>query len=121
MDGDIGIVESIVVVEDANQPMYNLTVDEAHTFFIGDGEWLVHNTCKIRRVDWDDTGLSAFARAYRRNNPNYSPGTNIVVYRYIVGNRTEIKAFPMRPNRNQQDGNDWTFHAEQYGWAQLEV
>jgi hypothetical protein len=24
--------------------MYNLTVDEAHTFFVGDGQWLVHNT-----------------------------------------------------------------------------
>jgi filamentous hemagglutinin len=26
--------------------MYNLTVDEVHTFFIGDGEWLVHNCAK---------------------------------------------------------------------------
>lgn len=26
--------------------MYNLTVAEAHTFFVGDGQWLVHNiTC----------------------------------------------------------------------------
>ena len=24
--------------------MYNLTVDEAHTFFVGDGQWLVHNS-----------------------------------------------------------------------------
>jgi hypothetical protein len=23
--------------------MYNLTVNQAHTFFVGDGEWLVHN------------------------------------------------------------------------------
>jgi hypothetical protein len=23
--------------------MYNLTVDEAHTFFVGDEQWLVHN------------------------------------------------------------------------------
>ena len=27
------------------QPMYNLTVVEAHTFFVGDGQWLVHNQC----------------------------------------------------------------------------
>ena len=28
------------------QEMYNLTVDTAHTFFVGDGQWLVHNnTC----------------------------------------------------------------------------
>jgi hypothetical protein len=27
------------------QPMYNLTVDEAHTFYVGEGQWLVHNAC----------------------------------------------------------------------------
>ncbi|MBK8138626.1 MAG: hypothetical protein IPK52_22910 [Chloroflexi bacterium] len=42
LDGN-GTVESIAVVVDS-QPMYNLTVDEAHTFFVGDGDWLVHNT-----------------------------------------------------------------------------
>jgi hypothetical protein len=25
--------------------MYNLTVDDAHTFFVGEQSWLVHNTC----------------------------------------------------------------------------
>jgi hypothetical protein len=28
------------------QEMYNLTVDTAHTFFVGEGQWLVHNTCR---------------------------------------------------------------------------
>ncbi len=46
LDGN-GTVESIAVVVDP-QPMYNLTVDEAHTFFVGDGDWLVHNTCDLR-------------------------------------------------------------------------
>jgi HNH/Endo VII superfamily toxin with a SHH signature len=28
--------------------MYNLTVDGAHTFFVGDGQWLVHNaSCDV--------------------------------------------------------------------------
>lgn len=35
--------------------MYNLTVDEAHTFFVGEGEWLVHNT---------DGCLIGFAKGY---------------------------------------------------------
>lgn len=26
------------------QMMYNLTVDTAHTFFVGEGEWLAHNS-----------------------------------------------------------------------------
>jgi RHS repeat-associated protein len=29
------------------QEMYNLTVDTAHTFFVGEGQWLVHNTCPL--------------------------------------------------------------------------
>ncbi len=28
--------------------MYNPTVDEAHNFYVGDGQWLVHNTCHLR-------------------------------------------------------------------------
>jgi hypothetical protein len=27
--------------------MYNLSVDVAHTFFVGDGQWLVHNASPI--------------------------------------------------------------------------
>jgi hypothetical protein len=28
--------------------MYNLTVAVAHTFFVGDQQWLVHNSCALR-------------------------------------------------------------------------
>jgi RHS repeat-associated protein len=47
LDGDYGTVEAVAVIEDADQRMYNLTVDEAHTFFVGDGDWLVHNEGRI--------------------------------------------------------------------------
>jgi RHS repeat-associated protein len=30
------------------QEMYNLTVDTAHTYFVGEGQWLVHNSCGDR-------------------------------------------------------------------------
>src|SRR5690606_19283592 len=43
-DGTVGFVESLEVAVEPTE-MYNLTVDEAHTFFVGDGQWLVHNTC----------------------------------------------------------------------------
>ncbi|MCQ3938097.1 MAG: hypothetical protein DPW18_13765 [Chloroflexi bacterium] len=43
-DGTTGIVWLKWNVEKA-QEMYNLTVDTAHTFFVGEGQWLVHNTC----------------------------------------------------------------------------
>jgi hypothetical protein len=37
--------------------MYNLTVDTAHTFYVGEGQWLVHNACRpvdMRKIDWSD-------------------------------------------------------------------
>ncbi len=37
-----GTVTSIERIEQT-QTMYNLTVDTAHTFFVGEGQWLVHN------------------------------------------------------------------------------
>lgn len=27
--------------------MYNFTVATAHTYFVGDGQWLVHNSCPV--------------------------------------------------------------------------
>jgi RHS repeat-associated protein len=41
-DGGYGAVESLRVVREP-QRMYNLSVAGAHTFFVGDGQWLVHN------------------------------------------------------------------------------
>ena len=41
-DGTTGMVQAVVVVQ-RSQPMYNLTVAVAHTFFVGDQQWLVHN------------------------------------------------------------------------------
>jgi hypothetical protein len=43
-DGSYGIVEAISFVY-RRQGMYNLTVEGAHTYFVGDGQWLVHNHC----------------------------------------------------------------------------
>ena len=41
-DGTTGMVQAVVVVQ-RRLPMYNLAVAEAHTFFVGNGQWLVHN------------------------------------------------------------------------------
>jgi len=43
-DGGAGIVESATTVT-RTELMWSLTVDVAHTFFVGGGEWLVHNAC----------------------------------------------------------------------------
>ncbi len=42
LDGGYGEVRSVRSVQH-QQRMYNLTVETAHTFYVGDGEWLVHN------------------------------------------------------------------------------
>jgi hypothetical protein len=44
ISGEWGRVEAVSVSHDP-QLMYNLTVDDAHTFFVGEQAWLVHNPC----------------------------------------------------------------------------
>ncbi len=53
-DGDPGVIET-VQFSDAPARMYNLTVEDAHTFYVGVGQWLVHNdSCPIRGARWDE-------------------------------------------------------------------
>ena len=59
------------------QVMYNLTVAEAHTFFVGDGQWLVHNHCGLRDAS---KGLKAL----------FADGT--VRGRSIIGIRSTLRA-----------------------------
>ena len=58
--GGTGLVRKAVTLEKP-QVMYNLTVDKAHTFFVGDGQWLVHNC-----PDLDDTTISNKYSIYSR-------------------------------------------------------
>lgn len=55
-DGTSGVVQAVAVVQ-IPQRMYNLTVDVAHTFFVGQQQWLVHNSCfrgpAAKGFDWN--------------------------------------------------------------------
>jgi len=42
LDGTAGVVQSMLLVTQPER-MYNLGVADAHTFFVGDDQWLVHN------------------------------------------------------------------------------
>jgi hypothetical protein len=44
------------------QVMYNLTVEEAHTYFVGIGQWLVHNACSrvLRRNLAEDANVKVW-------------------------------------------------------------
>jgi hypothetical protein len=46
LDGSWGAVTALEF-EQRTQTMYNLTVAVAHTFYVGEGQWLVHNWCGI--------------------------------------------------------------------------
>lgn len=41
IDGEFGSVDSIAVVKGEYQPVYNLMVEKAYTFYVGKGAWLV--------------------------------------------------------------------------------
>jgi hypothetical protein len=83
-DGDHGVVETVTVV-DQPQPMYNLTVDTAHTFFVGEGQWLVHNVCRwLSGADRStrSLGVDLADRAknyYRLLSPKQRGGATIAV------------------------------------------
>ena len=61
-DGTSGVVQSVAVAP-VPQRMYNLTVAEAHTFFVGDGQWLVHN-CEnlVKLVEQDGDIVELLAK-----------------------------------------------------------
>ncbi|WP_082688971.1 polymorphic toxin-type HINT domain-containing protein [Deinococcus actinosclerus] len=42
-DGTTGLVANVTTVEQTRE-MFNLTVSEAHTYYVGQDGWLVHNT-----------------------------------------------------------------------------
>ncbi|HPH98642.1 MAG TPA: polymorphic toxin-type HINT domain-containing protein [Anaerolineaceae bacterium] len=49
-DGTNGIIQEISFIS-SHAVMYNLSVDQAHTFFVGDGQWLVHNKCAVQMYE----------------------------------------------------------------------
>ncbi|MCE9647408.1 MAG: hypothetical protein K8S20_15550 [Chloroflexi bacterium] len=78
-DGGTGEVEQ-VTTEQTTAEMYNLTVDEAHTFTVGHGQWLVHNTCDFRRIAYGSDELSRAAQQFRIDFGLHGSGTNIAVF-----------------------------------------
>ncbi len=76
----IALVVQSIVVEAAPQMMYNLTVAVAHTFFVGDGEWLVHNSCSVAFHFYHGTNSfnaskirSGIDLSYGRGGLNFDP------------------------------------------------
>ncbi|NJL55703.1 hypothetical protein HC928_11230 [bacterium] len=61
--GTSGAVEALIPTDRA-QRMHNLEVDAAHTYFVGAGQWVVHN-CDLSRVE---TELRRIATTHPSNS-----------------------------------------------------
>ena len=85
-DGSYGIVEASKTVE-RSQKMYDLTVDTAHTFFVGSDKWLVHNAqrCAVTKVSFGSTDISEEAAIYRMTN-KVGSGRNVAVFEFTHSN-----------------------------------
>ena len=121
-DGSIGMVRAIVTLHDPEE-MYNLTVAVAHTFFVGDEQWLVHNACgptlsyqskydksgRLKSVnatldpDAVGTGTTQEAREFVRSLGKNTDDAGHAIGRQLggLGGRTSGNVFPQAPNINR--------------------
>lgn len=70
----LGIVQDVTTIYQT-QTMYNLSVDTAHTYFVGEQQWLVHNDCswKINAGDLGIVGeLDQFDVTFTLRDDSYS-------------------------------------------------
>jgi hypothetical protein len=84
-DGGSGMVTAVATAQ-RPQLMYNLTVDVAHTFFVGDGQWLVHNTCKPVQPHPNARSSANLNHVYEITMTDNTTGVTSV-YKYGVSNR----------------------------------
>ncbi|MEM7345220.1 MAG: polymorphic toxin-type HINT domain-containing protein, partial [Chloroflexota bacterium] len=81
-DGRTGVVEGVEFIEQP-QMMYNLTVAEAHTYFVGDGEWLVHNS-NCGQVLYDLARSQNYRGVFFANNSSLREfSSSIIVHHQI--------------------------------------
>jgi len=80
-DGSSGKVEK-ASIEETTREMYNLTVADAHTYYVGDGQWLVHNACPPRIINKKFAGET------------YYPSNPLLRLKYPNGVQFNSSGFP---------------------------
>jgi hypothetical protein len=90
-----GTVEAITFTA-TPQTMYNFTVAAAHTYFVGDGQWLVHNQCpgSLRNVgDLNQKSLQVAEQDIQAAGFTYHNTTSggYIQYRHADGARIWIR------------------------------
>ncbi len=124
LDGGYGEVVEVRSVQH-QQRMYNLTVEEVHTFFVGDGEWLVHNAernpinCGFagKVFEMKDSALKAKypngVRFTPDGYPDFSPYAIATVKIRMAGNRTTDFALANeKANLKPPRGYTWHHHQD---------
>ena len=114
-DGTTGVVEG-VVYHARPQMMYNMTVATAHTYFVGDGQWLVHNSCPILAgIKWPSgiENISEFGRDVIKWGTGAEDATNLF-------NQISFDSKYIRELAEQGVTSDIAYNvADWYHWAQL--
>jgi len=62
--GTTGVVANVTTLQQT-QEMFNLTVDEAHTFYVGQDGWLVHNASKPALTATERSVLAEATRFFK--------------------------------------------------------
>jgi hypothetical protein len=113
LNGNYGLVQSVEIVQ-REQAMYNLSVAEAHTFFVGGGEWLVHNdgcgdrlpfykggkTQGILDTGTDEIDLISGRPTGERKLPPNAPGSKL-----IIADHVEAQASAIMRNRGLMEAD----------------
>lgn len=112
-DGRYGVVTAVARVAQP-QPLVNLSVAEAHTFFVGEAGWLVHNAIKWPKggLALGLTRLGALAQWAGRNDACTLFESKIVSDPVGTGLNDWTKFLPDRLNHAAQAGVQVHFHLD---------
>jgi hypothetical protein len=102
-EGSYAVVEGIRLERRAER-MFNLTVDEAHTFFVGEQQLLVHNTCGVPQAAYDTL---SFLDAHNYSPPpNYSGGRVFGNWNGALPAGGDYREYDIYPNMGGNRGSE---------------
>ncbi len=96
----VGAIQSMrdgIAIVAQVQTMYDLTVEEAHTFAVGEGQWVVHNAngCNVPRYALGNLGDSDVVRTHNLETLDlYNPGKATVFSSVYDLNSSRWVGFP---------------------------
>ena len=97
IDNQVKFIEEITLITHQNPiTVYNFTVENDHTYFVGEGSVLVHNTCDIFKNARNSAGKTAKAdalddivagRNYKKWGLNPSNADDLEIIKYVQANK----------------------------------